>query len=129
MEQTRQQYRYTIDYELQGAIRRTHRITNAIIAASGTTSNAVDLAGFGLIGLLLPALTDCDLTFQVAETETGTYRTIYNSDDTVFTVDAGTGNRAIATDHLAPLSAYRWVRVVSSETQEAERILRFIGKM
>jgi hypothetical protein len=128
MQQYGQDYKRVRDFELPGIMRKTHRIEDCTIEAQGQTSDAVDLRGYGLIGLILPALTACNLTFTVSETEAGTYRTVYDDLGAAFTVTAGAGNRAISTDDLAPISAYRWVRVVSSESQGAERILHFIVK-
>lgn len=128
MQQYNDDYQQTEDFELNGMHRKTHRIENATITAQGTTSNVVDLRGYGLIGLILPALTAANLTFLVSEAEGGTYRVLNDAAAAAVTITAGAGDRAIATDGLVPLSAYRWVKVVSSEAQEAERILHFIVK-
>ena len=117
------------DYELKGVIRMTHRVEDATIEGQATESNAVDLAGYGLIGLILPTLTACNITFKVSETEGGTYRTVYDDLGAAFTIAAATGDRAISTDDLAPLAAYRWVKIVSSEAQGDDRICHFIVKM
>lgn len=128
MQQYNDDYQQTEDFELNGIHRKTHRIEDVIIAAQGTLSNAVDLRGYGLIGLILPTITSANLTFRVSETEGGTYRTLNDATGAAVTITASTGNRAIATDGLFPLCAYRWVKVVSSEAQEAERTLHFIVK-
>ena len=116
------------DYELPGLRRATHRIEDCTIAAQGTDSDAVDLRGYGMIGLIVPTITSANLTFEVSETEGGTYRALYNADGSVFTLTTLTGNRAISADDLAPLCAYRWVQIISSESQGAERIFHFIVK-
>lgn len=128
MEQVEAQYQPYDDFELRGFARRTHRIEDCTIQNGWAISDAVDLRGYGMIGLIIPDLTSADLTFQVSETEAGVYRTVYNADGTIFTLTTLTGNRAISADDLAPLCAYRWLRIISSEVQGAERIFHFIVK-
>ena len=123
-----QDYWVPVSFELSGMRRATHRISDCTIDAQGQTSDAVDLAGFGLIGLILPTLDACNLTFTVSETVDGTYRTVYVDLGAAFTITAAAGNRAISADDMAPLCAYRWVKVVSSAAQNAPRILHFIVK-
>jgi len=127
-----QEYKRPRDYHLQGTMRKTHRIEDAIIPAAngdpGTTSNAVDLRGYGLIGLILPTLTACNLTFLASDTEGGTYAPVCDALGAPLLVAAGAGNMALATEELVFLSAYRWVRVVSSVGQGAPRTLHFIVK-
>lgn len=129
MQQYGEQYKVITDYELQGMLRRTHRIEDCTILNTQTDSDAVDLRGYGMVGLIIPTITTANLTFQMSETRTGTYRTLYNQDGTVFTITAATGNRAISADDLAPLCAYRWVKIISSEAQGGDRVFHFIVKM
>jgi len=129
MQQYGRDYQPVEDFELNGIHRKTHRIEDAIIPEDpGTTSNAVDLRGYGLIGLILPTLTNCNLTFEVSETEGGTYRALNDNLGAAVTITAATGNRAIAADDLNPLSAYRWVKLVSNPVQAAARTCHFIVK-
>ena len=125
-------WNYTIrdDWELPGMARRTHRIEDAIIRTGmqDNNSNAVDLRCYGTIGLIIPALTNCNVTFTVSETEAGVYRALRNAAGAVVTITATTGNMAIHSGELGALSAYRWVRVVTSEDQGEDRIFHFIVK-
>jgi len=128
MQQHGQEYKRPRDYHLQGTMRKTHRIEDATIEIQETISNAVDLRGYGLIGLVLPDLTNCNLSFQVSNIEAGTYVPLCNAGGITISLVVGAGDRVLATDDLGALAAYRWVKVVASETQGAERILHFIVK-
>ena len=129
MQQYGEQYDIVDDYELQGMLRRTHRIEDCTILDTETDSDAVDLRGYGMIGLIVPTITSANLTFEVSETEGGTYRAVTNADGTVFTLTTTTGDMAISADDLAPLCAYRWVKIISSEAQGADRVFHFVVKM
>lgn len=128
MQQYGQDYWIPRDFELPGMRRATHRIEDCTIAAQGTDSDAVDLRGYGIIGLILPTLTGCNLTFETSEIEAGTYVPIHDNTGAAETITAGTGDRGVAADDLSFLDAYRWIKVISSESQGAERILHFIVK-
>lgn len=128
MQQHGQDYWVPRDMELPGTRRGTHRIEDCTIDAQGTDSDAIDLRGYGIIGLILPTLTACNLTFETSETEAGTYVPIHDDTGAAELITAGTGDRAVAADDLAFLDAYRWIKAISSESQGDERILHFIVK-
>ena len=131
MEQVYWNYKIHDDWELPGTARRTHQIEDVIIPGEVgcPPSNAVDLRGYGTIGLVVPDLDNLsDLTFYVSETEAGVYRIVNNSDGTPWTIVTGAGDRVIDTDGLAGLGAYRWVKIVPTVEQNAERILHFLVK-
>ena len=118
------------DWELPGMARRTHRIEDAIVRSGvqDNNSNAVDLRGYGTIGLIIPTLTNCNVTFTASETEAGFYRAVRNAAGAVVTITATTGNMAIHSGDMGALSAYRWVKVVTSADQGEDRIFHFIVK-
>jgi len=128
MQQHGQEYTRPRDYHLQGTIRKTHRIEDATIGIQETLSGAVDLRGYGLIGLALPDLDNCSLGFQVSDIEAGTYVPLCNAGGVPVAVIVGTGDRVIATEDLGMLAAYRWVKVEASKAQNAIRTLHFIVK-
>jgi len=96
--------------------------------AAAERSAPVDLRGYGMIGLIVPTITPANLTFTVSETQAGAYVTVYNEDGQAWTLTTAAGNRAISADDMAPLCAYRWVRVVTSVAQGAQRVFRFVVK-
>jgi len=127
MQQHGQDYWVPVDMELSGYRRGTHRDT-ATILNGGTTSDAVDLRGYGLLGLILPPLTAGNLTFEASDTETGVYVAVYDALGAAVTIVAGAGSIAIHSDALAPLAGYRWVKIVSAEDQLAAREIIWILK-
>lgn len=94
----------------------------ATIAASGTTSAAVDLEGAALCGLFIPsAFTGTAITFQTAPTLTGTY----------VNVKDGAGNdysKTVANSQFIPIApsdmaGVRFLKVVSGSTEGAQRVI------
>lgn len=100
----------------------------AAIAQSATTSAAVDLAGFSVVGLFIPALTSANLTFTVAPSATGTFQTVKTVAGDAFTVTATTGDFAVSSDELGDLAAYSHIKIVSSVTQAAARTFTWYVK-
>lgn len=98
------------------------------ISDSVTVSDIVDLGNRAIMGLLIPTLDSGDLTFQVAESATGTFRTLKNKSGTVHTITAGTGDLAIDSDDLKALAGYRFVKIVSATTQTSDRTFHFLLK-
>ncbi len=104
-----------------------------IIPASGQASNAVDLGGYAVFGLISPnAWTAADLSLQVS-VDNQTYVDLYT--------DAGaqakllssniptSGSRAFGLDNFAAAVApWRYLRVVSSVAQAAERVWTLVAK-
>ena len=128
MQQYGEDYDRVDDYELPGTMRKTHRIEDCTILDTETDSDGVDLRGYGLIGLIIPTITNSALTFEVSETEGGTYRQVQTNALAAFTIAAGTGDIAISADSMAPLCAYRWVKIISAEAQGADRVFHFLVK-
>ena len=87
------------------------------IAIGGKTSSAVDLEDCEILGLILPTLVSCNLTFTVCSTKSGTFVALKSKSASALTITATTGAFAITSDDLAGLKGYRYVKVVASETQ------------
>ena len=87
------------------------------IAIGGKTSTAVDLEDCEILGLVLPTLVSGALTFTVSSTLTGTYVALQSKALAALTISATTGGIAIASDDLAGLKGYRFVKIVSATTQ------------
>jgi len=127
MQQSGQDYWVSTNMELTGFRRATHRDTVTILA-QGTTTEAVDLRGYGLLGLILPTLTAGNLTFEASDIEAGTYVAVCDELGAAVTIVAGTGDMAIDATALAPLAGYRWVKIVSAAAQGADRAIIWILK-
>lgn len=98
------------------------------IAADNDLSAEVDLAGYGLIGLIMPTLDNCNVTFQVSDVSGGTFVDLKSAAGNAVTVTAGVGGFAVSADDLAPLCAYRYVKIETSAVQTADRTFSFILK-
>lgn len=101
---------------------REHGYTTCTIADEGKTSDAADIEGYGITGLLLPTLDSTNLTFTVSNLLAGTYYTVKDMDGSTFTITAGTGAFAVGADDLSPLFGYRFIKVVSSATQSTAAV-------
>lgn len=93
----------------------------ATIANGATTSGAVDLTGTTLVGLHMPAaFTATAVTFTVAESAGGTYRTLYSAGaDVTITVAAA---KYVALDPSVFAGA-RFIRIVSGAAEGAARTI------
>ena len=73
-----------------------YKVKEAVIAIDGTTSEAVDLENFAIMGLLIPTLNSGNLTFTVSDIFGGTYQTLASAAAAAaIAVVAGTGNFAL----------------------------------
>jgi len=127
MQQSGQDYWVPTNMELTGFRRATHRDTVTILDTE-TTSEAVDLRGYGLLGLILPDLTAGNLTFEASDIEAGPYVAVHDDLGAPVAIVAGAGDVAIDTEALAPLAGYRWVKIVSAAAQGADREIIWILK-
>lgn len=89
------------------------------IAISGKTSSAVDLEDCEILGLVLPTLVSCNLTFTVSSALAGDYVALKSKGASALQITATTGGFAVTSDDLAGLKGYRFVKIVASETQTA----------
>lgn len=93
-----------------------------VIADTETESAIADLAGFAVLGLLIPTIDDCNITFLVNNLSTGTFRTLKRNvlaDDTMTNVllKVGTGNMAVSSVSLEHLKGWRFVKIKTSAAQ------------
>lgn len=88
---------------------------NASIAAGATTSDAIELGGARLAGLVLPGnWTPADLTFSVSSDGT-IYNTLYDNSDTAYTVQGGSSRAVqLALQDFVP---WKYVKLISSASQ------------
>jgi len=111
-------------------MRRQPTVKTAVItfATDDDLSAEVDLAGYGLIGLIIPTIDSGNVTFEVSATTGGTFVTLKDAVSATLTITAVTGNFAVSADELAALSAYRYVKVKTSVAQTANRTFTFVLK-
>ena len=110
------QYDYNSKISLQGQ--------NVTISSGGTKSNALDVGGHGLVGMIMPAaFTGTSVTFEGSWDGTNFFP-IYNTDGTQFSATVST-SRLIA---FAPSDfvSCRLVKIVSSSTEGADRVINLI---
>ena len=92
----------------------------ATIASGGTSSAEVDLGrDYNYLEIQIPSLTSCTLKIQVAEKTGGPF---YDLGDGV-TTSPGTHNYA----DVFRLGGYQFIKVVTSEAQGAQRLIRVRG--
>lgn len=130
MQQWGQDYWIPRDFELPGERMATFKTTAVILyETDADDSSAVDLRGYGKIGLIVPVLEDqSNITFFVSETENGTYRQLRAGGGGIVTITLAGVVAAISSDALAPLEAYRWVKIRTTVEQTANRTFIWILK-
>ena len=98
-------------------------VKTATIAASATTSDAIELRDYAMAGFIMPAtLTSTTMTFTVCDTKAGTYVPLYDSDGNQISLPVAAA-RAIGlsgteADALAP---FAWVKLVGGSTEVSAR--------
>lgn len=93
----------------------------ATIASSGTSSSEVNLGrdGYDMLEIQIPTMTSCNIKLQVAEKTGGTFRDLGDG----VTTDTGTFNRS----DTFKLGGWQFIKVVASNTQGAQRLIRVRG--
>ena len=121
----------------QGADGRTIKGTTktAVIALNASLSGEVDLEGYLLAGIIMPAGWDAaNITFTVCATSGGTFVPLYDDAGNEITVTVGGTSRGIGMDLLAgALAPWRFIKLRSgtvgtSVAQTAARTLTLVLK-
>lgn len=102
-----------------GSVQVAYKTTT--IASSGTTTAAIDLTSYSLVGLVMPsAFTGTALNIK-ASADGVTYETMYDTSGNAFSISVG-ANRFIA---IAPtdFAAARFIKLVSGSSEASERTI------
>lgn len=98
---------------MSGAISATGSI-ETIIAGGSAVSPVIDLDGFALVAIQMPAAwTAANLTFQASITKDGTYYDVYDSGGNELTISASASKVFVDIIELASL---RFIKVRSGTT-------------
>ena len=90
-----------------------------VIAIDGTDSSVVDLEDCEILGLIIPTLVSCNLTFMVCDTADGTFVGLkVLAGTSALTITATEGNFAVVSNDLAGLKGYRYVQIIASVAQD-----------
>lgn len=99
--------------------------TTVTIAASGTTSQAVDLGEHLVAGIICPAtLTGVALTFTASDAEDGTYQACYDASGNPISVTVAAGRHVLIEPQT--FAGARWLKVVSGSTEAAAREITLV---
>ncbi len=103
---------------------------DAIIPNSGTTSPALHLRDYVLVGIIVPAgLTSVTMTFTASDLIGGSYVPVYDSDGNqvslVTAPSRAIGLSAAEADALAP---FQFVKLVFGSAEGAERTIKVLKK-
>lgn len=110
------------------------RKIDVTIAASGSLSDEIDLRGYELDAILMPAAwTAADLTFQAAEKSGGTFRNVYDDAGNEVTVSADASLAIPLSTPGEQLRGLRFIKVRSGTSgaavnQAAERTVTLVVK-
>ncbi|MCP5362084.1 MAG: hypothetical protein H6908_05580 [Hyphomicrobiales bacterium] len=101
--------------------------TTITIASGQTTSDAVDLRGTTLIAIQMPgSWTSADISFQ-ASIDGSTFYDVYDSQGVAVTYAAG-ASQLISVHNVAAMAGLRYLKLVSSAAQGADRSLTLISR-
>jgi hypothetical protein len=102
----------------------------ATIAASGTTSGAVDLGGTTLVELDIPAtFTGTSVTFLKSNSLDGTYAALRDGLGNNVTLTVAQGLNISAGNIIKHLLGVRYIKVVSGSTEGAERVIGLVSRV
>jgi hypothetical protein len=107
-------------------------LVQGTIGTNGTLSEEADLTGYTFAGLEIDNATNGTLTFWVSHQKLSlgnTYRPVYNSDGTQYSLTLPTGNVAFSASTIVNVIApYRYVRLVTSVAQSSAPTFRWVVK-
>jgi hypothetical protein len=90
-------------------------VITCTVTAAGTTSAAVDLAGFRNVGLIVPSTFDgTTITFTVSDTLAGTYVALYDITNTQVSMTVAASR---AYDLPGELMVWRFIKIVCGTVQ------------
>ncbi len=98
-----------------------------IIAESETTSDAIRLKGFGIVGVILPAaLTSTSMTFEGSQLSDSGFVPLYNTDGDLLST-AVAASRAVL---FVPgdLVGINYAKLVMGSSEDAEREITVISR-
>ena len=93
-------------------------IKTAVIPNAGTTSAAIDLQGYTLVGLRVATMTGTAITYTMSDTFAGTYVAVHNSSGAVSTTVADDLYYAVDSNNFKGL---QFIKLVSGSSEGAER--------
>lgn len=103
-------------------------VKTVTIPNNETTSNAVDLEHYRLIGIILGTITGATISFLVCATADGTYVALVDQAGVAISFTA-TDNSAIGFDAAAAeLAPWRFMKLVSAGAEGAERTITLVLK-
>ena len=90
------------------------------ILSGATESKEIDTSYLAILGLFVPTIDNSTLTFKVSSCSAN-FVNIKDKAGATISFTVGTGGIAISSEDLAFLAAYRFIKIVSSEPQTADR--------
>ena len=103
-------------------------LISTIIASGQTKSRVVTVCGYTVMGIILPSLNSCNISFEVGHTPEGQFVSLIDNDGALDPVPAGEGGCAISSELIAPLAGYPYFKIVSSVQQTADRNIKIMLK-
>lgn len=92
-----------------------------LIASAATTSSAIDIGGYTVVGISFPAaMTGTTTTFTIAPSYTGTYVAAYTASGALSYTTAA--SRYYSIDPVIS-HGWRYIKVVSGSAEGADRVL------
>lgn len=97
-------------------------VSTLTIANGQTTSDSALVDNPGEIGLFVPTITAATITVQVSEDNSNFFGLVNQAGTPILVTASGTGSFAISGNEMGAILAYKYVRVVSSGAQGAQRL-------
>jgi hypothetical protein len=109
---------------------QVRRVALIDISESTTVSNAIDVRGVSMGGLLIPSNFDGTIiTFQVSDDQNGTFVAAYKDDNTQYSMTTAASRFTTFDDAAVMLAAASWIKLVTTTAQTTtDTSITFLGK-
>ena len=92
------------------------------VSSGGTTSAEIDLQGMVPVGITFPAsMTSTSASFTVSDTTGGTFRALYRSDGTLYTITVTASAQVILPPY--DFCGARFIKIVTGSSEGADRTI------
>jgi len=103
-------------------------VISVTIANAVTTSGAFDTKHFQLAGLIFATMTGTIIKFHASDTLAGTYVVVKDDAGTDYSITISDDHATGLGDVFAAMSPFRFLKLVSDQSEGAERTIKVILK-
>lgn len=109
-------------------MRNAKKVRTAMIASGQTTSQLIDLLDYEPVALHIPsAFTGTTITIIGCDTKSGKFKTVQDGEGADLNLQV-TVNKIIPIPNLGVVSSLRYIKIVSSSTEAAKRLIKVVTR-